>query len=56
MVPAKQMPDNVPGLLQLLQAGADSLRALLADRRKALGRKVPVVRQAEHHGKKPLGL
>lgn len=47
--------DYVPGSLQLLQGGANAVRALLADFRQAPGGVVPVLRQGQHHGEQPFG-
>ena len=47
--------DYVPGSLQLLQGGANAVRALLADLRQAPGGVVPVLRQGQHHGEQPFG-
>ena len=47
--------DYVPGPLQLLQGGADAVRALLADFGQAPGGVVPVLRQGQHHGEQPFG-
>ena len=47
--------DYVSGPLQLLQGGADAVRALLADFGQAPGGVVPVLRQGQHHGEQPFG-
>lgn len=47
--------DYVPGPLQLLQGGANAVRALLTDFRQAPGGVVPVLRQGQHHGEQPFG-
>ena len=47
--------DYVPGPLQLLQGGANAVRALLADFRQAPGGVVSVLRQGQHHGEQPFG-
>ena len=47
--------DYVPGSLQLLQGGADAVRALLADFGQAPGGVVLVIRQGQHHGEQPFG-
>ena len=47
--------DYVPGPFQLLQGGADAVRAPLADFGQAPGGVVPVLRQRQHHGEQPFG-
>ena len=49
------MADDVPGAFQLPQRPSDGVHALLADFRKSSGGVVPVLRQGQHHGQKPLG-
>ena len=46
---------DVLGTRPFLQSGANAVRILLADFRKASGGVVPVLRQGQHHGEQPFG-
>ena len=46
---------DVSGTCLFIQIGADAVRSLFADFRKAPGGVVPVLRQGQHHGEQPFG-
>ena len=46
---------DVLGTRPFLQSGANAVRIILADFRKASGGVVPVLRQEQHHGEQPFG-
>lgn len=51
----ESVADYVPSPLQLLQGGANAVRALLADFGQASGSVVSVLRQGQHHGEQAFG-